>query len=84
MSKSTRRIHHAQFETKVVLETLKGVKTLAQPSSEFGIHAQVITDWKRQVPDGIPTLFESATTKPTLPVQQREPIEAPLFQQLAN
>ena len=39
MAKSTRRVHDAQFKTKVVLETLKAHKTLAQLSSEFGIHA---------------------------------------------
>jgi transposase-like protein len=40
MPKSTRRIHDASFKAKVVLEALKGAKTLAQLSSEFGIHAQ--------------------------------------------
>lgn len=84
MSKSTRRVHDAQFKTKVVLEALKGAKTLAQLSSEFGIHAQMITDWKRQVLEGIPTLFESAAAKPTLTVEQREQIEAPLFQQIGQ
>jgi len=56
----------------VVLEALKGVKTLAQLSSEFGIHAQQITDWKRQTLEGIPSIFESGSTKPTLTVEQRE------------
>lgn len=65
MSKSTRRVHDAQFKTKVVLEGLKGVKTLAQLSSEFGIHAQMITDWKRQVLKEMPTLFETSPAKPS-------------------
>jgi len=68
----------------VVLEALKGVKTLAQISSDFGIHAQQITDWKRQVLDGIPTIFESPTSKPTLNIEQREQIENPLFQQIGQ
>ena len=54
MATSIRRIHDAHFKTKVVLEALKGAKTLAQLSSEFGIHAQMITDWKRQALEGIP------------------------------
>jgi len=66
MTKSNRRVHDATFKTKVVLEALKGVKTLAQISSDFGIHAQQITDWKRQVLDGIPSIFESPTSKPAL------------------
>ncbi len=84
MTKSTRRVHDANFKTKVVLEALKGVKTLAQISSEFGIHAQMITDWKRQVLDGIPGIFESPITKPTLNIEQREQIESPLFQQIGQ
>lgn len=84
MTKSTRRIHDAAFKTKVVLEALKGVKTLAQLSSDFGVHAQQITDWKRPVLDGIPTLFESTTSKPTLNIEQREQIENPLFQQIGQ
>jgi transposase len=84
MATSIRRIHDAHFKTKVVLESLKGNKTLAQLSSEFGIHAQMITDWKRQALDGIPTLFESTASKSTLSVEQREQIEAPLFQQIGQ
>jgi len=84
MTNSTRRIHDAAFKTKVVLEALKGVKTLAQISSDFGIHAQQITDWKRQVLDGIPGIFESPTSKSVLNIEQKEQIEGPLFQQIGQ
>jgi transposase-like protein len=52
MAKSIRRVHDASFKFKVVLEVLKGHKTLAQlqrqpGQSEFGIHANQITDWKQ-------------------------------------
>ena len=86
MANPIRRIHDrtggpASFKTKVALEALKGHKILAQLSSEFSIHAQMITDWKRQALDGMPSLFESGTSKPALSADQREQIEAPLFQQ---
>ncbi len=84
MTNSTRRVHDVAFKTKVVLEALKGAKTLAQLSSEFGIHAQQITDWKRQVLDGISSIFESPTSKPVLNIEQREQIENPLFQQIGQ
>jgi transposase-like protein len=56
----------------VVLEALKGQKTLAQLSSQFGIHAQMITtglahQWKRQALEGLPSLFETAPSKSTTP-----------------
>jgi putative transposase len=84
MSKSPRRVHDSGFKTRVVLEALKGAKTLAELSTEFGIHAQQITDWKKQALEGLPSLFESTTTKTTLSQQQREQIQAPLFQQIGQ
>lgn len=84
MTKSIRRVHNAQFKTKVVLEALKGHKTIAQLSSEFGIHAQQITDWKRQALEGMPSLFESGAAKPRLTPDEREHIEGPLFQQIGQ
>lgn len=84
MTKPIRRIHDAAFKTKVVLEALKGLKTLPQLASEFGIHPQQITDWKKQALDKFPSLFESGPLKPALSEQQREEIEAPLFQQIGQ
>lgn len=84
MAKSIRRVHDATFKTKVVLETLKGSKTLAQLSSKFSIHANQITDWKQQVLAGLLTISEPETAKTALPLQEREQIEAPLFQQIGQ
>jgi hypothetical protein len=42
MTKASRRVHDSAFKTKVVLEALKGAKTLAQLASEFGIHRSPI------------------------------------------
>lgn len=84
MIKSPRRVHDSTFKTKVVLEALKGAKTLSQLATEFGIHPQQITDWKKQALHGLPSLFDSPTAKPTLSEQQREEIEEPLFQQIGR
>ncbi|WP_410528578.1 IS3 family transposase [Spirosoma sp. KUDC1026] len=83
MAKTTRRVHDAQFKTKVVLETLKGHRTLAQLSSEFGIHPTQITQWKQQALEGLPTLF-NGPANPSIPDHEREQIEAPLFQQIGQ
>ena len=57
MPKGIRRNYDEHFKTKVVLETLKGQKTLAQLSSEFGLHANQITEWKKQALLGFSSLF---------------------------
>lgn len=54
MAKSPRRFS-AEFKFEVALEAAKGLKTLNELSSQFGIHANQISDWKRQ-------LFESGAT----------------------
>jgi len=48
MDQKIRRFHPPAFKAKVVLESLKGEKTLAELSSQFGIHAMVISRWKQQ------------------------------------
>jgi transposase-like protein len=55
-----KRIHHeASFKMKVVLEALKEQKTLAQLSTEFGIHANQISTWKQEVVGGYAELIGS-------------------------
>ena len=63
MSSRTRHNHEQNFKTKVVLEAFKEQKTLAQLSSQFELHANQITDWKKQVVSAIPNLFENKNEK---------------------
>jgi transposase-like protein len=48
MDQKIRRVHSATFKAKVVMEALKEQKTLAELSSQFGVHAMVISKWKKQ------------------------------------
>lgn len=43
-----RKKHNRDIKLKVVLALLKGDKTLAQISSEFGVHATQIKEWREQ------------------------------------
>ena len=44
-----RRNHSAKFKAKVALAALKGDKTLAELCEQYEIHANQITDWKKQL-----------------------------------
>jgi transposase len=46
-----------EFKAKVSFEALKGEKTMAELSNEFGAHASQITKWKKELGDGIPGIF---------------------------
>lgn len=58
MSKSNRR-YTAQFKVKVVLEMLKGEKTLSQICSHFGIHHSQACRWKNKALEGLETVLSN-------------------------
>jgi transposase-like protein len=49
MTKRTRRNHSAAFKAKVALAALKGDKTLGELAQQFDVHANQVTEWKRQL-----------------------------------
>jgi len=53
-----RKRHDAAFKAKVALEAAKGEKTIAQLSSEFGVHANQIRQWRKQLLEELPRLFQ--------------------------
>lgn len=44
----------------MVLELLKEEKTINQLAAEHGVHPTQVRDWKKQVLDGLPQLFEQS------------------------
>ena len=75
---SKRRRHSEQFKAKVALEAVKGVKTLSELSSSYGVHPTVIAQWKRQLLEGSPELFRrgNGAGKKT-----EEEVTAPLYEE---
>ncbi len=45
------------LKAKVALEAVKGQKTTAEISSEFGVHASQIRQWKKELTEKLPGLF---------------------------
>lgn len=82
MGRRVRRNYDENFKTKVVLEALKEQKTLAQLSSEFELQAHQISDWKKHVVSGIPSLF--GTKKEIISDEKEEELTAPLYQQIGQ
>jgi transposase-like protein len=63
MVRTIRKNHNGAFKAKVALEAVKGEKTLAQLSSEFGVHANQIGQWRKQLLNELPTLFANRRSK---------------------
>ena len=53
----TRKSFSKEFKAKVAFEALKGERTMAELSNNFGVHATQIAKWKKELADGIPSLF---------------------------
>ena len=79
--RNMRRGHGAAFEAKVVLEAVKGEKTLARLSSEFGVHANQIRQWRKQLLEELPRLFSDRRKKED---RDREGLLSELYQQIGQ
>jgi len=53
-----RKKFEAGFKAKVALEAIKGEKTLAELSSQYGVHANMITRWKQEALEKLPGIFD--------------------------
>jgi len=53
----------SKFRAKVALAALRGDKTLAELSTEYGVHANVIGQWKKQLLENADELFEGKREK---------------------
>jgi transposase len=68
MTKRPRRNHGVVFKAKVALEALKGEQTLVELAARFQVHPNQITEWKKQLLDRAPEIFdkEKKTNEPDI------------------
>ena len=78
-----RKRYTAAFKAQTVVELLKEEKTLNQLAAEQGVHPTQLRDWKKQVLEGLPNLFEALPETARLAAaQERERDE--LFAQIGR
>ena len=58
-----RKKFEAGFKARVALEVIKGEKTLAQISSEYGAHANQVSKWKQELLKGAAEIFRRKNGK---------------------
>ena len=54
-----RKRHSAEFKAKVALEAAKEIKTLNELASQYEVHSVQISQWKKQLLEGIAGVFST-------------------------
>ena len=54
-----RRQHSGEFKAKVVLEAIRGERTLNEIAADYGVHPLQITQWKKVALDALPEMLSS-------------------------
>ena len=54
-----RKTFSNEFKAKVTLEAIKGYKSLNEIGKEFKVHPNAIGNWKKEVLEGLPEIFNS-------------------------
>lgn len=55
-----RKKHSQQTKIKVALEAIKGLKTTAEITSKYSVHASQVNTWKKKALEAIPDAFSSS------------------------
>ena len=77
----TRKPRNAQFKSQVALEALKNQKTINELAAEYEIHPNMISKWKKQLLDGLPSIFADGRTKA---VQNDEALQGRLYEEIGR
>lgn len=79
--RNLRRQHSSAFKAKVALEAVKGEKSIAQLSSEFGVHPNQIRQWKKQLLQELPGIFSKKRKRIEKDAEQ---LESELYRQIGQ
>lgn len=78
-----RKSYTAEFKARVVLEILREEKSIAQIASEYDVHPNQLSTWKRAVVSGLPELLADARRKDGEKEELRQQVQE-LYTQLGE
>jgi transposase-like protein len=74
-----RKQYSAEFKARVALEALKGLKTVNELGSTYGVHPTQIAPWKHRLQKEMADIFSARRAKRE---QAQEALQAQLYQQI--
>ena len=81
MANTRKKRHAAAFKARVALEAAKQTRTLAELARAFQVHPVQISQWKKQLLDGMETLFQNGSTARR---PDPEKVQVELYEQLGR
>lgn len=76
-----RKQYNMQFKFKVALDAAKGVKTINQLASDYDLHPNQVSNWKKQLLEEGPGLFNRQLDRRR---EQQAAQEAELYEQIGR
>ena len=81
MAGNMRKNHDSAFKAKVALEAIKGERTMAQISSEYGVHVNQIRQWRQKLLEELPGVFSDRRQKKD---KETEEMTSELYRQIGQ
>ncbi len=79
--KGTRKRYSPAFKAKVALEAAKQNRTLAELSAAYQVHSVQISQWKKQLLDGVDAIFRDGRRRDH---DESQAIQAELYEQIGR
>jgi putative transposase len=78
---NVRKQHSAAFKSQVVIAAIRGERTMAELSSEYGVHQSVINRWRKKALEALPQIMSGQTPQGQ---KQEEELISRLYQQIGQ
>ena len=73
--------YNAEFKFRLALEAAKGQQTINELASQHGVHPNQIGQWRKQLLEGLPSLFANGRSKAA---QNDEALQARLYEEIGR
>ena len=81
MKKRQRKQYSADLKAKIAVEAVKGQRTIQEIASHYGVHPNMVTNWKKQLLDGASESFSNGRVRAG---EADEQLQAELYQQIGQ
>ena len=76
-----RKHHPAAFKAKVALEAAKQTRTIAELAKAYQVHPVPISQWKKQLLDGVESLFRDGRRREH---EEGQALQAELYERIGR